>query len=110
MYFLKMVFKLHFDDNLDYYDNSDDDVDADDAAADDDDNDKYNGAAGVDCNKEKLFNYNKLTTYSVNQSITSSNDSFDSDARSVDFFGELVDGSCWVLVCVWIDIALSAAV
>jgi len=56
MYFLKMVFKLHFDDNLDYYDNSDDDVDADDAAADDDDNDKYNGAAGVDCNKEKLFN------------------------------------------------------
>ena len=42
--------------------------------------------------------------------VTSSDDSFDSDARSVDFFRELVHGSRRIFVRMGIDVALSAAV
>jgi len=42
--------------------------------------------------------------------ITSSNDSFNSDARSVDFFRELVHSSCRVFVRVRVDVAQRPAV
>lgn len=41
---------------------------------------------------------------------TSSDDSFDNNARSVDLFGELVHGCRWVLVRVRVDVTLSTAV